>query len=655
MAASHGPGRSPDRTAKVATTVIGLLILAAAVWALERLSSHPGITMVAITVVAALVIAAAALWGTAYLEVVQAIVRWGTQALATVWAWVVRLFRSRVKGVPVAVLLVLALVGAVGGPLAWRAVRGGPALARGCPHPAELRVLASADGLEPTREVARRYERWTASRGQDSSGCSTVHVFVYAALTPAAATSALAAGWRDGGQQQPLVSVGPRPDVWLPDSTVDVREVRDLARRAQLPAPVRASSSIGSSPVVLVTRAPLSGAVPVAPTWHLLTAVRSGSQPALLAADPKTSSTGLLAASGYLSDSPGGQVPPAEARARVRAVVVAGTGTGAALLCQWGSAAGTTAPESVIVSDQAWRRFVAGDPPGGDCPGGQVPPGGTRMLPVGAPVLDHPFVELTWSTDAQRAVVNEFHDWLTGTDGRDALAAVGLGPPRPGCSGLDGNACVPSDLEATLDLYLTAQKPGQVLLALDASGSMAERVGPAGTTRFGIASQAVSQALGQMGPKDQFGLWTFPGPDGRGHRQLVAIAEGDARHREKAGKALRGVSPAGGTPLYDTVLAGMRAVPASDAEAGPRALVVLTDGQDTTSSRSAGAVRQEVRNIARVTGVRLLLIATGDASCTGSHGLRDLAAAGLGECLDVDPDQIDAAVAQLFDSLWKGQ
>jgi hypothetical protein len=183
---------------------------------------------------------------------------------------------------------------------------------------------------------------------------------------------------------------------------------------------------------------------------------------------------------------------------------------------------------------------------------------------------------------------------------------------------------------------------------------MAEQVG-AGLTRFDLASRAVGQALGQMGPADQFGLWVFPGAGGRGYRKVVGVAAGDQRHREATGTALQAVRPGGGTPLYDTIVAGLRAVARPAGGIEPRALVVLTDGQDTSSGISAVAARQSVRDLARTTGARLYVVATGEASCGGPQGLRNLAAAGLGGCFDADPDQLPDAIAQLFDVLWKGQ
>jgi hypothetical protein len=515
--------------------------------------------------------------------------------------------------------------------------------------------LTSLDGLEPARELAGHYERWTAEH--DESGCPSVHVFPYAAPTTAAATSALARSWLDGDQQHPLVSIGPLPDLWLAESILDVRDVRDLAQRSQLPAPIADTVSIGTSPLVVITQAGLPAGVGPNLTWsQLLSAVSREPAPALLAPDPKTSSVGLLAAAGYLSGPDGKLVEPATARERVRDVVVAGSdaGGGSGLLCQWIGAAQGTMPRSVVISDQTWRRYDNEHRATGGCPA--VPASlHLKLVPAGAPVLDHPLVEFAWSTAKQRSLVHGFRQWLSGEAGRQALEAAGIGPARQQCSRLDDNPCAPTNLGAVRDLFLQAQRPGRVLLALDTSGSMGQSAGPAPTTRFTLASRAISQALGQMGRKDQFGLWTFAGTGRTGQQRLVGIAEGDEKHRAQIVDALGRVRLTGNTPLYDTIIAGMREIAQPVADVDTRALVVLTDGMDTSSVDSADTMRQTVRELASTTGARLFVVATGEASCTGPRGLRDVAVLGLGGCFDANPDQLSDTIAHLFEILWKGQ
>jgi hypothetical protein len=340
----------------------------------------------------------------------------------------------------------------------------------------------------------------------------------------------------------------------------------------------------------------------------------------------------------------------------MRDVVVAGSDIEGAsgLLCQWFGAPQGSRPRAIVISDQTWRRYDDQQRATG-CPGQpRTAPALTKLIPQGAAMLDHPLVEFAWSTEKQQALVSGFRDWLFEAAGREALGTAGLGPVRRDCSLLEDNPCAPAMVGTARDLFQLAQKPGRVLLALDTSGSMAASAGPAGTTRFTLASRAISQALGQMGSRDQFGLWTFSGAGRNGHRELVTIAEGDQQHRAEIVEALGRVSLSGDTPLYDTIIAGMQEIARPVAEVEPRALVVLTDGVDTSSAGNAEAMRATVRDLAG-TGARLFVVATGEASCTGPRGLREVATLGLGGCFDADPDQLTDAITHLFEVLWKGQ
>ena len=217
---------------------------------------------------------------------------------------------------------------------------------------------------------------------------------------------------------------------------------------------------------------------------------------------------------------------------------------------------------------------------------------------------------------------------------------------------------MPLTLTAMLSAHRQAKLPGRVLLAVDASGSMAARAGP-GTTRFTIASQGVEEALGHLGPRDDFGLWTFPKPSGRSSPELVGLAPGSLPQRNAVVRALRTVRPTGATPLYATILAALREVAGGGADEQVRAVVVLTDGEDTTSDRSMQQVATEIRKLAGASDARLYVIATGDARCEDGGGtetgLRRLTDAARGECVATSPGEADATMAQLFGRLWGGR
>jgi hypothetical protein len=571
-----------------------------------------------------------------------------------------------VAGRPVLKWLVIGVAGAVAVALAvppTLAILAGGAhgpqpFAGSCPQPTELRVLTSPESLAPARELLGRYASATAD---PTRHCPPVHPFVYAATTPAVA-KALATGWVTGGEANPLDDIGPRPDVWLPDSTVDVGAVDENVRAAALPSPIRQADSIGSSRMVVARLGPLPAPPGTGPEWSALVSQLLGSRAGLLASDPQASATGLLAMASYLRDGPHA-VSLTQARLREQAISRSGGLTAEDsldLLCRYDLDSATD-PPAIITSDQLWQWFTHKQPLGDACARTDLRTERASVLrPADTAILDHPFVAFTWTGGAQLSAVTALYNWLVSAAGADVLSThLYLGPARRECSESrrspgSVDPCVPVDLGELKDLYGRARMPGRVLFALDASGSMGDRVDSGGATRFTVAVGAIGQALGQIGPADEFGMWIFSGAR-TGQTELVPIGAGDQVHRQQVVDRLAGAHPSGGTPLYATILTGLAKVAAGGSRDGPRALIVLTDGQDTTSGLTATLAAQQVADANRSSGAQLYVIATGEASCDDASALRALTRTGQGRCLNAAPSQLAGAVAELFDSLWRGQ
>ena len=577
--------------------------------------------------------------------------RWSLTAAAVVVA----------IGIPVAVVV------------AWPAPH--QLVATGCPEPLELRVLTSTDGQAWVSGLLDSYTKSTAANaGAGNARCPTVHPVVYSAPAPQV-TTALAASWATNGAQQPLRDIGPRPDIWLPDSQLDVADVRTLAVRSGYRPPVPdttvAVSSIGVSPIVVAGRNPSSRAAISALNWSQALASVFGSGTGVLAADPLASSTGLLAMVDYLRDGTG-TVSSAVARHRVQAVTSPAGAAGAdsvTALCLAGSPHSTAT--AVITSDQLWRLYSTGNGFGDTCSDGRpdFANWSKTAAPAGAPTLNHPLVEPTWTLGnvAVRDRVRDLRDWLKSSEGLNALTLVDLLPPGgcqadvppfAGCDPADLKQADPADLKqggrADLKrfrtLYDAAKSPGRVLMLMDASGSMRQPVTP-GKTRLDVASAGLTQALGLLGSQDQFGLWTFSGPDRKPHRPLLpTINTVGAGQRTDAVAKLAAVTPGGDTPLYRTIVDGIHAVGGAGSAGRKTALVVLTDGQDTSSDIKLDQTRAALN---AATGIEVYIVAIGEAACGGPHGLGVLTA-GHGNCYDTGYDDISNTMARLFESLWKG-
>jgi Ca-activated chloride channel family protein len=269
-----------------------------------------------------------------------------------------------------------------------------------------------------------------------------------------------------------------------------------------------------------------------------------------------------------------------------------------------------------------------------------------RVLPADTVELDYPLVQLSWPTgERTRDAAGAFARWVTGPAGRSALAGLGFQPPGAGVA----PTARLGDLDTVLQRYRATKPPADVLIAVDASGSMGEPAPGGSGTRFTVVSRGVRDALDQMGRLDRFGLRVFPAEAVRHRppaelRDLAELRVGDLRRRRAAGGLPEGVTPVGRTPLYDTVLAAIGVVRRGTNPTA--AVVVLTDGDDTSSHHTAG----EVATALERTQVRLLLVAVGEARCAD----QPLAKAAGAACVQADFGTVDGTLARLFGTLWGG-
>jgi Mg-chelatase subunit ChlD len=537
---------------------------------------------------------------------------------------------------------------------------------RGCERPAAVRVLTSQEQLDAVRQIADGYESATATANQ---GCPTAELYVYAAR-PDDAREAIGSGWSNDA----LAQIGPRPDVWLPDSSADVDAARAAAVRFSVPVPIVEQRVIGASPVVLGVPAvavpdDLAGRREEL-TWKQLwdEVVRRGWD--VLRPDPSVSGAGALATTVLYdrthTDGPGARV----VEQRIERSLDAGgfpLGDSTELLCR--KRAGDPHRAAVLTTEQALVRFNQGLGCGLD----QGPPDSEQTLVAFYPTdtlgADHPLVRLGWDATAATttAAAKDLEAWLGRDDGKRALVRAALRPPplfdvaEPLTERFGAHAGVVFErrppgadiVRTTLQQYSQARRPGRVLLAMDVSGSM-QTLADGRRTRFQVAAAGVGRALELMSGRDEFGLRVFPA-DGRGSgaRDIVRLGRADVAvdgvPRAKAAvDGLAGVRPAGNTPLLQTIADGV-----NDAAAGVgeqiAGLVVLTDGNDTS-----GVDPAVVDGRVRGRGVRVFVIAIGEANC-GAFALRDITAHTGGACYDAAPGAIGDILQDLFALLWGGE
>jgi hypothetical protein len=218
----------------------------------------------------------------------------------------------------------------------------------------------------------------------------------------------------------------------------------------------------------------------------------------------------------------------------------------------------------------------------------------------GSPDLDYPILRVGSPSAADRSAVSAVVAALTSAQARTAVRASGFrtadgaAPPGAGlATGISLTAprqlrLAPKDVVGLLARLSSLVAPSRLLAVFDVSTSMRS---PAGSgSRITLARDAAKSALALFPGTSAIGLWIFA-------RQLHGTADwnqllptrtlsapaGATTQRDALRAQLDGLpgrlSP-GGTGLYDTTLAAVRAARADYVPTSVSSVVIVTDGRD---------------------------------------------------------------------------
>ena len=210
---------------------------------------------------------------------------------------------------------------------------------------------------------------------------------------------------------------------------------------------------------------------------------------------------------------------------------------------------------------------------------------------------DHPtgIVERPWVTAERRQAAQAYVSFLLERPQQEAALRFGFRPaavevpvaaPIDAAHGVDAKEPtttleVPSAevINACIAMWRGAKKPAHIALVLDTSGSMEE------DGKIGAAREGAVEFLGLLNPGDRLSLMTFSNtPQWLAQNQPLATA------RALAQTQVGGLIAGGKTALYDAELQAITALQADRDQEAIKAVVVLSDGADTTSSTSLGAL-----------------------------------------------------------------
>ncbi|MFS8096837.1 substrate-binding and VWA domain-containing protein [Lentzea alba] len=430
----------------------------------------------------------------------------------------VRPRRVTAPAVGLSVLLVLSIAGWIGGTVIIDRLN-----APRCTNPVTVRITAAPAVAPALSEAA----------GVPNGDCYRVEVNA----EPARDT------------MTKLVGGTGSPSVWVPESTMWLRQARD-AGAWRVP---EAGISVAQSPVVLAVKDPAKGK-----NWREL--IGPGTKAVGGIADPAkdpASLSALLAMRGFTS---GEKDPIAAAVASIRPV------SG-----DYAEQADDLFKKNLDVfptSEQALERHNS-------------TPGATRLTAVAAeqavPPLDFPYVVLPDAGEQERAGAEKF---LARFRSDTSVSGFGLRAPDDKATGLDQN-----NVDETLRIWAGLTLTARVLGVLDVSGSMNQIVPRTGTTRMTLAVAAAERGLGLFKPGTQVGLWKFSTRlDGdKDYKEIIPfasvkdhLANGNAIKEIRATRATAN----GSTGLYDSTLAAYREARKNWELGRINIVAIMTDGRN---------------------------------------------------------------------------
>ena len=383
------------------------------------------------------------------------------------------------------------------------------------------------------------------------------------------------------------------PDVWVPDSSTWLQRLRTVKGDSVPPS----AQSVAKSPVVLAMPEPIAtqfGWPNTKLTWTaLLAKVTSDTTVKVGVVDPTRNAAGLngLLAMAAVAAASGANATQTET-AVLRELSTNSSSVPDEVLKRFprasDKAALTSGLSAAPLSEQSVITYNAGQPP--------VRLAALYVDPAPSS-LDYPYVIMPATNGDKATAAAAFYKQLGTSSFRDRLAAVGL-------RGADGSAgknfqvptgapdtfteASPLPAGAAIDTvvkgWLAISLPARMLAVLDVSGSMLTPVPTAGgATRMQVTTEAARKGLTLFDDRWALGLWTFSTLlDGaKDYKELVPIGPLSAQ-RPALLQALAGIQAKknGDTGLYDTIVAGYKAVQSGWDPGAVNSIMIMTDGQN---------------------------------------------------------------------------
>ena len=479
----------------------------------------------------------------------------------------------------------------------------------------QLHVTSSPEKFGLMQQVAREYSGRTVA-----GKCADV---VVSTKSSGEAMANLADGWNEAAS-------GPRPDVWSPAGSAWVTLLKQRATKNDKPSVLTDAKAepIVNAPLVIAMPKPMAEALgwpDKSIGWKDLSALAVDPQGwsrynhpewgkfRLGKTNPNLSTSGLnatigsyQAATGVTSDLTAANLADPKVQAFVGGVEQSIEHYGDTTLTFLSNlqqaddrGAALSYISAVAVEENSLVAYNQGNPTGDPATLGKHAKPKVPLAAIypsdGTLMSDHPFVVLNTADEARKQVAADFLAYLHSDPVQATFADQGFRSYRNVAGGqvTKDNGALPDTkltvlsppnptvLDGVLQSWAQLRKKANVLLVVDVSGSMGAPVEGTGKTKMDLAKSAAVEALGQFGDQDKVGLWMFStGLDGdRDYQELAPVAPVGGQ-RDVLKSRLEGLTPNGGTGLYDVSLASFKQMQSIRDPKSINAVVVLTDGRN---------------------------------------------------------------------------
>lgn len=262
---------------------------------------------------------------------------------------------------------------------------------------------------------------------------------------------------------------------------------------------------------------------------------------------------------------------------------------------------------------------------------------------------DHPFAILNapWVTDELRVAAEAYRDFLLAPEQQQQALQYGFRPSSVdipiGAPLIEANGVDPTQpqtlldvpnadvIRAIRDLWGENKKPVEIQVILDTSGSMDEE------RRLARAREALTIFINNLADNDYLGIVTFS-------EQATELTPLSAIGPKRADvvQSVSSLFPQGGTRLIDTVDEVYRAMQQEPAGERIRAIVVLSDGDDTDSLGSVSDLTQLLQQDESGQSIKVFTIAYGTGTDVDVELMQAIAtASGAKSYIRVPPAEIE--------------